>query len=85
MNNFPQQVDGIEINKVPDGSVVYCPVHDKVHYLNLTAAMLLELSDGETSIEEMKAIIKDAFELEELPGNEIDASIQEMIDSSLIK
>lgn len=84
MNHNLRKVDGIEINKVPDGSVVYCPVHDKIHYLNLTAAMLLELSDGETSVSEMKQLIKDAFDMDDLPGKEIDETLQEMIDSSLI-
>ncbi|MBT6328998.1 MAG: hypothetical protein HOJ34_04370, partial [Kordiimonadaceae bacterium] len=57
MGNFPKQVDNIEINKVSDGYIVYHTEFDRVHYLNLTSAMLLEACDGETSLDEIKIII----------------------------
>ena len=85
MTEFLKQVEEIEINKVSDGYIIYCPEHEKVHYLNQTAAMLLEICDGETSIAEMKEIIRDVFELKELPGTEIDDYIQELSDASLVK
>jgi len=84
LNNYLRQVEGIEINKVSDGCVVNYPANNEVHYLNHTGTMLLELSDGETSISEMKELIKDVFELEELPGLEIDDYLQELVDKSLV-
>ena len=36
----------LQINRLEDGCVVYQPEQDRVHFLNQTAAMVLELCDG---------------------------------------
>ena len=84
MNDYPKRIDGIEINKVSDGYVVYHTEHDKVVYLNHTAAVLLEACDGQTHIDEIKQIIKDVFELDEVPEDDIKNCMNELIETSLI-
>lgn len=36
----------LQINRLEDGCVVYQPEQDRVHFLNQTAALVLELCDG---------------------------------------
>ena len=40
---FPSREEGLEINIVDDGYVVYQPNRDKLHYLNHIAGLILEL------------------------------------------
>jgi hypothetical protein len=41
-----ERAPGIEIREAPDGLVVYDAGRDRLHYLNPTAALLLESCDG---------------------------------------
>ena len=49
-NRFPRQRlcrrTDLQIHPLEDGCVVYQPDPDRVHFLNLTAALVLELCDG---------------------------------------
>ena len=45
-NMRPERAPGIEIREVTDGFVVYDPGRDRLHFLNLTATLLLESCDG---------------------------------------
>lgn len=85
MSKYPKQIDNIEINKVSDGYIIYHTEFDRVHYLNMTAALLLESCDGETSLDEIKIFIKDVFELDEIPAEEIDSCMEELMEASLVK
>jgi hypothetical protein len=57
----PVRSDTIEIHPVDDGYVVYDPGHDRVHYLNHSAAVVLELCDGERSAADIAAAIRDVY------------------------
>jgi hypothetical protein len=46
-----QQIDGIEMREVGVETLVYDPVHEKVHVVNQTAADLLRNCSGKTSAE----------------------------------
>jgi hypothetical protein len=67
----PQRVDGLDICEVVDGYVVYETGNDRVHYLNSTAALVLELCTGDNSRAEIAALLRQAFELPDLPEAEI--------------
>jgi Coenzyme PQQ synthesis protein D (PqqD) len=57
----PVRSDAIDINPVADGYVVYDPATDLVHYLNHTAAMVLELCDGRDTVTEIAAFLAEVF------------------------
>ena len=40
------RAEGLDVNEVPDGYVIYQTAADRVHYLNKTAAIVFELCDG---------------------------------------
>ena len=73
----PQQVAGLDICEVVDGYVVYETGNDRVHYLNSTAALVLELCTGQHSREEIAVLLRSAFSLQAAP----DADVGEILGS----
>jgi hypothetical protein len=64
-SDCPVRSDTIEINPVDDGYVVYDPDGDRVHYLNHTAAVILELCTGANSLADIAAGVRAAYGLTE--------------------
>ena len=84
MDRFPRQSDGIEINKVADGYIVYQPSRDRVHYLNHTATIVLELCDGKNGLPEIAGLLQGAYDLEQPPESEVAACVQQLLSEGLI-
>lgn len=80
----PRRVDGVEVNEVADGYVVYDPRADKVHYLNHTAALVLECCTGDNTAEEIVRVVQSAFELSEPPVSETEACLEQLRDEGLV-
>jgi PqqD family protein of HPr-rel-A system len=78
------QTDGLDVNEVPDGYVVYQPVQDRVHYLNATAAVIFEYCDGLQSADEIVAQVATAFELPETRQDEIRACLDNLVKEGLV-
>ena len=84
MIEYPKKADGIEINEVDDGYVVFHPVLENVLYLNHTAALVLDICDGETKFDDMPKIVQEAFELEEPPVEDVKNCLGQLIEATLI-
>jgi coenzyme PQQ synthesis protein D (PqqD) len=80
----PERTDGIEVNAVADGYVVYDTARDRVHYLNHTAALVLELCTGENSTDEIVRLLQVAFELPEPPTREANDCLEQLRGEGLI-
>ena len=80
----PRTTEGIEISEVADGYVIYDPKRDRVHYLNQTAAVVLELCNGQVTAGELVALIQDAYGLPEPPVEEVADCVQRLIEEGLI-
>ena len=81
LNKLPN----LEINQVPDGYVIYQPDRDRVHFLNSTAAAILELCDCEHSIEDIGGILQAAYELDTVPEEEVRNSVESLIAEGLVQ
>ena len=77
--------DGIEVNKVADGYIVYQPERDRVHYLNHTAVLLLELCDGKTRAGELAELLKSAYDLPAPPIAEVSECLSSLLDEGLLR
>jgi PqqD family protein of HPr-rel-A system len=62
-SDLPVRSEAIEINPVDDGYVVYDPDSDRVHFLNHTAAVVLELCTGTNSLADIAAGVRGAYGL----------------------
>jgi hypothetical protein len=49
MDAPPRRAEGVTLQEIADGFMAHDPAHGRVHYLNPTAAIVLELCDGATS------------------------------------
>lgn len=76
MSDQLERSDGIEISPVQDGYVVYDPAQDRVHHLNPTAALVLELCTGGNAATDIAGTLREAFG----PGEPTDAQVQACID-----
>lgn len=84
MGTYPKRAEGIEINKMEDGYVVFHSSLDDLLFLNHTAAIVLELCDGETDKNEIYAIVQDVFELDKAPKVEIDTCLKDFESACLV-
>ena len=67
---FLSREEGLEINIVDDGYVVYQPNRDKLHYLNHIAGLILELSNGKNTELEIAGLLRDVYKLPQDPTEE---------------
>jgi len=75
MQQRPCKSDGLETDEVEDGFVVYQPDRARVHYLNPTASLILELCDGELTPAQIADLIAQAYELPEPPVQEVEEAL----------
>jgi len=74
----PIRADGLEINEVDDGLVLYQPSPGQVHYLNNTAAFVFELCSGEHTIAEIATSMAGAFSMPEPPIDSVAQCVEEL-------
>ncbi len=80
----PRRAEGVELQPVVDGFIVYQTERDRVHYLNATAALLLEICDGELRAAELPEILAGAFQLAEPPRSEVEDCLEKLLGEGLL-
>ena len=75
---YPKRVDGLDISQAEEGYIVYQPDKDRVHFLNHTAILILELCNGESSPDEIAELVKTAYGLPEAPRREVEDALEKM-------
>jgi hypothetical protein len=85
MTNVLVRAEGLDVNEVPDGYVIYQTEADRVHYLNKTAAIVFELCDGARGADEIVARVGKMFEVEGTADGEIEACLQSLIKEGLVQ
>jgi hypothetical protein len=78
MQDRPKKCDGLEIDEVEDGFVIYQPDRDRVHYLNPTANLILELCDGSLTAAQIAELIAQTFDLAAPPGQEVEEALAKL-------
>lgn len=72
----------ILISPVENGYVAYDPVLDRLHHLNLAAALIAELSDGNRSIESICALVSPI--IVDMKSDEVRSWILKSVDAGLL-
>jgi hypothetical protein len=81
----PAHSQGLEVNEVADGLVIYHPTKDRVHYLNATSSLIFELCDGSRSSEQIADLVADAYELPKAPRSETRQCLTTMFSEDLLQ
>ncbi|MGR8978772.1 MAG: PqqD family protein [Gammaproteobacteria bacterium] len=81
---LPKRADNLEINTIEGGFMVYQPDRNRVHYLNHTAVLVLELCNGRDSAEKIAGLVQEAYGLSDAPETEVLDIIARMEDEALI-
>jgi hypothetical protein len=80
----PVRTGDQEIEEAADGFIVYQPREDRIHYLNHTAALVLEMCDGRHSGEEMAAWLARAYSLGRPPLADVAEALASLAKEGLI-
>ena len=78
MQDRPKKSDGLEVDEVEDGFVIYQPERDRVHYLNPTASLILELCDGTLTAAQIAELIAQTFDLAAPPDEEVNEALAQL-------
>ena len=84
MTECPKHAEGVEIYQVADGYVVYQPARDRVHYLNQTATIVLELCNGKNDTAKIASLLQSAYELPATPLEEVTGCLSQLRAEGLI-
>lgn len=79
-----RQADGLEISHTPDGWVIYRQESDRVHFLNLSAALVFELCNGRHTVAEIERILSETGVLPEAANDQLGACIASLLEEGLV-
>jgi hypothetical protein len=78
-------VDGLDVNEVKDGLIVYDPASDRVHYLNATASVVFTLCDGTRHASDIAATVAAVFGAEAPGPDEVLACLAQFEQEGLLR
>ena len=76
-------MDGLDISPAEDGFIVYQPELDRVHFMNATAVLILELCNGTNSEQEIVELIREGSGLEN-PAEAVKETLAKMKTDGLL-
>jgi hypothetical protein len=85
VNERPRRAEEIEISPVDDGFIVYDARRDRVHHLNPTASVVLELCTGEIDRAEIVSLVQAAYDLDTPPEREVDECLRKLREEGLLQ
>src|SRR5215510_14346666 len=83
MGTKPERIEGLEITSADDGFLIYQPEKHRVHYLNHTAVLILELCTGQHSPTEIAELVRKTYGLPDMPTREVDEILSRLHDEGL--
>jgi Coenzyme PQQ synthesis protein D (PqqD) len=84
MSNMPSRVEDIDVVEMADGFAVYHVTRDRVHFVNYTAAIVLELCDGTKTDAEVARVLGRCYDLPQPPGAEVADCLTQFREEGLV-
>lgn len=81
----PKAKPKLDISETEEGYVVFQPELDRVHYLNHSAVLVLELCDGTHSGAEIAALVQQAYSLSEPPTAKVNELLGSLSQQGLLE
>jgi hypothetical protein len=79
-----ERAPNIELREVTDGYVAYDALRDRLHFLNPTATLLLEVCDGSLVAGDLPPLLAEAYKLSEPPTAEVESCIEKLLAEGLL-
>ncbi len=83
-NSSFRQTPDLELSEVLDGFLVYQAARDRLHYLNPTAAAVLQMCDGSLRGADLAEVLTAAFR-QPVPRADIEDCLRKFLDERLIE
>jgi len=80
----PQKADGLELHPLGEEVVVYEIHGDRLHYLNPSAALILEFCDGDHSPEGIAEVLREAYGMADDPSAEVTSCLAALRQAGLL-
>lgn len=80
----PRQSADLEKNDVTDGWIVRRRGVAEIHYLNATAALVLEMCDGSIAARELPGLVAVLFDLSDPPTADVEACLTQLTEAGLL-
>lgn len=80
----PRLVKGLRITAADNGYIVYDSRRERVHYLNHTAGLVMDLCTGENAAAEIVSLVATAYGLKRAPTREINGLLQQLSAEGLV-
>ncbi|MDB5540990.1 MAG: hypothetical protein JWQ89_2717 [Devosia sp.] len=77
-------IDGMEMNRVPDGAMIYQANQERVHFLNPTALVVFELCGMDKNAAEIEAFVAEAFGLASAPTEVVRDCLSSLVEEGLV-
>ncbi len=84
-NERPRTAQGLEFNELEDGLIVYQESTERVHHLNATAAVVLQLCDGTRDATEIASVVGELFGLEHPPADAVESCLARFVQERLVR
>jgi PqqD family protein of HPr-rel-A system len=78
-------IERLELSEAEDGLVVYDESIDRVHHLNPTAAVILQLCDGTRDAQSIAEFLAQGYGLDEAPLEQTVATLEKLSQEGLIR
>jgi FkbM family methyltransferase len=80
----PRIADRLEVNEVSDGLIVFQSSRNRVHQLNQTAGLVLDLCTGERTVAEIASVLQQTYELPHAPTDEVVRCLERLGSEGLV-
>jgi Coenzyme PQQ synthesis protein D (PqqD) len=84
-NGNPRHVEDLDISLSDDGYLIHRPQQDRITFLNSTAALILELCNGENSPDEIADLVKQAYGLPTAPLEDVRDALKHLRAEGLVQ
>jgi hypothetical protein len=79
-----RQVENLQVHEADDGLIVFDPANDRVHHLNSSAGVLFSLCDYPRSRDELTALFKNAYGLDDSADANLAAALDKLLEQGVL-
>jgi Coenzyme PQQ synthesis protein D (PqqD) len=80
----PKRVSNLDITAAEEGCIISRAGSDRISFVNRTAALILEFCTGESSVEQIADLVKQAYNLPQAPVDDTREALKQLDAEGLL-